>query len=298
MRVVGRLSDPVEGLRLALLALLLLLAVWLAVQIAWRFSAAPNIAVELEPTALQRSSAQALPIGRWHLFGRELQPLELQPAEPTRETELRLTLKGSFSDPSTDRGFAIIAGADDREQVYRVGDELPGGARLERIQRDRVVLRREGVLETLSLPELRATPPAHSAPAAARPGVLTQAPLGGGRLGGIGAPGTLGTQEWQAVREQHVRDPAALAREVSIVPHVDGRTGRLAGVRLNPHADATLLQQAGLRSTDVITAVNGIPVDDLARGRELLQQLERAERLRLTLLRDGSEQTLDIDLRR
>ena len=49
--------------------------------------------------------------------------------------------------------MAIVADARNREQVYAVGDTLPGEAVLEEVYPDRIILRRAAQLETLRLPE-------------------------------------------------------------------------------------------------------------------------------------------------
>ncbi len=49
----------------------------------------------------------------------------------------------------------------------------------------------------------------------------------------------------------------------------------------------TLINQIGLRAGDVVTAVNGAPVDSLARGQQIVESLRSASSARVTVLRDG-----------
>jgi general secretion pathway protein C len=53
---------------------------------------------------------------------------------------------------------------------------------------------------------------------------------------------------------------------------------------------------AGLRPDDVVTAVNGVPLDSLSRGQELMQRLQGARHIDLTVERGGQTQTLSVDL--
>lgn len=66
------------------------------------------------------------------------------------ETRLRLVLQGAFSNSLVDNGRALIAEQGKKAKYYRVGDQLPGGATLSRVEAEHVVLSRAGRLETLS----------------------------------------------------------------------------------------------------------------------------------------------------
>jgi len=54
--------------------------------------------------------------------------------------------------------------------------------------------------------------------------------------------------------------------------------------------------RAGLRRGDVITAVDGKPLDDVGHFRNLIAATPPGTRVRLTLVRDGREQTLEVAL--
>ncbi|MGB5325049.1 MAG: type II secretion system protein N [Pseudomonadales bacterium] len=83
----------------------------------------------------------------------------LAEAEPTidveqlPETKLELVLRGAFAANDSEAAGAIIE--DDRKVAnhYAIGDQLPGEATLRAIYADRVVLARNGLLETLYFPE-------------------------------------------------------------------------------------------------------------------------------------------------
>src|SRR5690606_29240499 len=67
------------------------------------------------------------------------------------ETRLNRKLRGvlASSDPALSR--AVISSGNE-EKVYAIGVTVPGGATLEAVLADRVILRRSGRLETLRLP--------------------------------------------------------------------------------------------------------------------------------------------------
>ncbi|MEB3736428.1 type II secretion system protein N [Halopseudomonas pachastrellae] len=67
------------------------------------------------------------------------------------DTKLSWTLKGVLSDPDPARSAAILVTQGQPEKLYRVGASLPGQVRLEQVLPDRVMLMRDGQLETLRL---------------------------------------------------------------------------------------------------------------------------------------------------
>ena len=65
--------------------------------------------------------------------------------------------------------------------------------------------------------------------------------------------------------------------------------------RLQAGRDSALMGKLGLRPTDIITAVNGIALNDPSRAFELINQLNSQTRFDVSLRRDGREMTLNID---
>ena len=64
-----------------------------------------------------------------------------------------------------------------------------------------------------------------------------------------------------------------------------------------PGSDAALIGQLGLRSGDVVTSINGAPVDSIARGQQILESLRSASNARVTVLRDGKPTDVVISLK-
>ncbi|MDW8478738.1 MAG: type II secretion system protein N [Xanthomonadales bacterium] len=187
------------------------------------------------------------------------------------------------------QGLALIAERGAPARRYRVGDRLPGEAELVAVHADRVLLRRAGVEETLRLPR---------AAGGAAPG--------GGRGGRGRPPGRWrrpvsrrcccpGVELMPAIEAMRL-EPETLAREVTVLPVFEG--GRLAGVRLSGGRQAELVHRLGVLPTDVITAVDGVPLDSLERGQEILERLRGARQATVTVRRDGREQNLHLRLER
>lgn len=203
-------------------------------------------------------------------------------------TNLDLSLRGTLAAGDPQAALAIIADGDGDERTYRVGADLPGNAVLHAVHRDRAVLRRAGELETLPLRD-----PERSAAAAETPA----GDSGGNpdRPGSRNRPGSPGeADELARAAEQLRNDPAELARQFAAVPVQED--GRLVGVRIRATGDSTLLSRVGLRGSDVVTAVNGVPLNDYGRASEVMDQLRSGSDFQVTVLRNGREQQIDVSL--
>ena len=285
---------------LAACALAGLLVAWLAVRIVWslvprEFSAGAITAV---PAAAAVTRA-AVSVAKWHLFGSAgISVQDLSRKAPT--TQLQLTLRGTLAEADPREGMGVIADPTAGERAYRVGDALPGGATLDAVYPDRVVLLHEGVQETLALP--------FDHPAGNPPVNVDGKPIGSSQSAGAVVPAVPGTQpiytppqmaqgavDMARVQQQLRLDPAALARQVNAQPVFEG--GRMVGVRLAGGPDATMVAALGLQPNDVVTAVNNVPLDSPARAQEVMTSVSNASRVTVTVLREGKPVTLSVNVK-
>jgi general secretion pathway protein C len=279
-------------------ALLAALALWLLVRLVWTLLPRGDAAFDT-PLHVAGNAAGAVPaqsIAKWHLFGST--PLRPGAGPGAPATTLSLILRGTVADRDPRAGIAVISDPDNGERALRVGEEVAPGARLAGVYADHVVLEHEGSEETLKLPRDRNLAPAD----VLRPTPVTvtghDAPAGAMRAGtpavravasAVAVPGD--GQPTIADLRSH---PEELMRRVQVVPVLDG--GKLAGVRLSAGADAALIGRIGLRPGDVITAVNGLPIDSFARGQQILSSLGNAGSARVTVLRDGKSADITVGL--
>ena len=164
----------------------------------------------------------------------------------TTVTSLSLKLFGVRVDEATGRGSAIIAGPDNVQTSYAVGEAVQPGVTLKSVGYDSVIISRGGADETLYLDQSGEAPIATPAVPAAQNTTLLSAP--GGQTQ---APGTVRLSELQS--------------NVTLAPRQVG--GRVTG--LIPRGDPAFLQRLGLRTGDVIVQVAGKPVgsiEDLQRA--------------------------------
>lgn len=258
-------------------------------------------------------------IGSWHLFGQAeaVRPVET-PAAPKPATPLNLRLVGIFfMEQGGDRALALIAESNGPERGYRIGELVPGGARLQRIQRDHVVISRSGREEILKLPKLGETaapavtpmmmppdapePPVESSdelpaePLAEPPPEPLAEPLpepvSSGRPGVIDA-----TAVASRLRSEMMTRPRALEDIAFTSPYL--QNGQFVGFRLRPGRDPQTFQQLGLNGGDVLTEINGNRLNSPAQGLTLLQEVLSAGQINVRVLRNGAEIPLTFSLGR
>ena len=229
-------------------------------------------------------------IAAWHLFGRmEASQPVVAPPPVIPATPLDLHLAGVFFIEQGD-SRALIAEGSSLERGYRIGDALPGGARLEQIQRDHVVVSRQGRQEVLNLPKLGT--------AAARPPVPVPEdsplvepmpePEPEPEPTGAGAPQAIdATVVARQLRDEAAVRPQVLENIAFVSPYV--QNGEFIGFRLRPGRDRQLMRRLNLNSGDVITEVNGTRINNPMQGFAILREVLSADRINVRVLRGGTE---------
>lgn len=142
------------------------LCAWTAYAL-WRSSLAPQvteIATPVQPADRRPVlTADVALIAARHLFGEVTTSPAGAPPPPTR---VALVLGGVWYAPAGD-AYALIGEPGAPQKPYRTGNRLPGGVELAGVEAERVLLRREGKVETLALPRAASAPRSASASAAA-----------------------------------------------------------------------------------------------------------------------------------
>ncbi|HWL47063.1 MAG TPA: type II secretion system protein N, partial [Sphingomonadaceae bacterium] len=162
---------------------------------------------------------------------------------------------------------ALIAAADGAPHAYAPGQSVPGGAAIETIAVDHVLLRVKGRLETLAFP--RASAAAGDGPARTAP---APTPVSGAAA------------------------PIAQPRSARMLVESLGAAPSRAGYQLGPET-APALRGAGLRPGDIIETINGRTVADLDRDPQGFATAMRAGSARIAVVRDGQRLTFSIPLR-
>jgi general secretion pathway protein C len=72
--------------------------------------------------------------------------------------------------------------------------------------------------------------------------------------------------------------------------------GRQRGYRVYPGRNRQAFIRLGLRPGDLVTAINGTPLDDPARGQEIFATLGSSSEAHVTVMRNGRQQDLTLQM--
>lgn len=196
--------------------------------------------------------------------------------ESLAETRLPLVLHGVFVAETPEESTAILARKGRSEELYHIGDRVPGNATLDTVYLDHVLLRRGRSLERLTFPKTAEglaipSPRAETAPSgslnprallreAGAPPDASSSPHPSTGNAAEAAPREMA----ERYRERLKADPRAALEEIGLTP-VGGEAA--AGYRLDRLSRSPYLRQTGLKPGDVILSINGQPVGDVGRDR-------------------------------
>jgi len=192
---------------------------------------------------------------------------------PGDPTALALQLRGILLARPASASVALISAAGGTATGYAIGATLPGGAILDAVEFDLVVLRVNGGLVTLALPVKGGRVPTVAA---------VPAPVAAPTTGAATPRGPV-----EAYR-QRANDPLSLLGSLGAVAGPDG-------YRIGPSPSADL-KRAGLQAGDVVEKVNGEVVGDPAHDRAVFDQAVVAGRMRVDVVRDGKHIALSFPL--
>ncbi|MFO7277796.1 MAG: type II secretion system protein GspC [Pseudomonadota bacterium] len=229
------------------------------------------------PPAVPSRRVDVAAIVSSHLFGAaQADAPAAVDAANAPQTSMPLVLTGIIAADEPQAGLAIVGQNAGSTKVYAVGDNLPGGARLHSVYSDRVLLERNGRLESLTLPrQSRGGAVAPPPPMAAMPPSESAPPI-------------------ERMREMIAQEPGLLSDIMR--PQPVFAQGRQRGYRVYPGRNRQAFIRLGLRPGDLVVAINGTPLDDPARGEEIFRTLGSSSEARVTVMRNGRQQDLTLNM--
>lgn len=291
--LITKLNNPAvlqqtnQRLAAAVSLLFLVACAYLLVEITWMFfpqEQESSLSSPLQKQVItskqtQQKNFQSLMAA--NIFGVSVQGVSQQQAEAP-ETKLNLTLRGVLAATPMARASAIIAqGKAGNEDIYSVGDRMPGGVLIKEIYPDYVVLERSGQLEILKLPKESDIADFESADGA-------DSDRGG--LSSMRSPaGAL-----KEIRSNILKNPTSFGDYA--LPVVVKENGKQIGYRLQPQQKGDLLSELGIQSSDVIIEINGVKLDQPQNGISALRKLSTATNLDIVVKRNGADIPLNISL--
>ena len=210
-----------------------------------------------------------------HLFGVAPPSVEGS-ADNAPRTHLPLVLTGVIAARDPSQGLALIGPSAQSVRVYAVGDSIPGGATLAAVLPRKVLLRHNGVVRSLALPQ-QAPPGAAPPSAAALPPSETSVPQFVARM-----------------RTLVAQRPSLIADLLRPEPVFSG--GHQIGYRVYPGSDPGAFYALGLKSGDLVLNINGSPLNNPAQDQQILNTLDSSSEATVTVLRDGQQRTLTLNL--
>ncbi len=293
--LIAQLNNPLVlqqiNRRLAMIAsmLLIIACAWLLVEITWMFfpqgeQSTMPVAQRTKPlTNNQAQQNNFKQLTSANVFGvSEKAALQQQSKAP--ETKLNLTLKGVLATSPMEMASAIIAqGKNGKEDIYGIGDKMPGGVTIKEIHPEYVVLERSGRLETLKLQKLSGVDGFGS-------GGKSNLQSGRSNRYSQGSPAAA----LKDIRSNIMKNPTSFGEYA--LPVVVKENGKQIGYRLKPQQKGQMLSELGIESGDVITKINGVKLDNQQNGISALRKLSTAKNLNIVVKRNGAEVPLNISL--
>jgi len=257
---------------------LVLLIAWQAVQLVWTIMGArrpPAAGTDAPAVLTPAPSGPAVDVGsivNAHLFG-VAGAGDASDADPNTvaATQMALVLVGTIAHTDPQQGYAIVGESPSAARVYAVGKTITGGTKLHAVYPDRVILDRGGKLEALLLPKKFQGG-----------GVAAAAPLP--------QPNPMLGQRLQELAAQN---PGAITEIIR--PQPVFANGQQRGYRVYPGRNRQQFSKLGLMPGDLVTAINGAPLDDPARGMEILQSMNSAAQVTVTVERNGQTSQININ---
>ncbi len=227
---------------------------------------------EVVPPSPKALETQALV--RAHLFGtvgERSQGIGISSVAASQKLLLTGTI--ALSDPA--RGLAIL-GDENSSRLYTCGAQLPDGALLREVYPDRVVLQRDGVLEALRFRRLTS---------------------GAGPFTAALSPDNAETSASNTTQAANLtRDPREFSQARRwfngfMARRAPSSDGSFAGFVLHP--TLRYKRQYGLNDGDIVTAINGVTLEDPDAAARVLQRATGSS-VEITIQRDGAPQQVKL----
>jgi general secretion pathway protein C len=256
---------------------LVVLLAWQVIQLAWTLIGADRApAGSTAGVPLETAPAPTIDVGtivNAHLFG-IAGATDAGSGDPNAvaTTQMALVLVGTIAHTDPALGYAIIGDSAANAKVYSVGKTITGGTKLHAVYADRVILDRGGKLEALLLPKKF---------------------TGGGTVATAPLPQAEGATLGQRLQDLAAQNPAAITDIIR--PQPVFANGQQRGYRVYPGRNRQQFARLGLMPGDLVTAINGTPLDDPARGMEILQSMNSATQVTVTVERNGQSSQININ---
>ncbi len=233
----------------------------------------PVLAGNMPLHPAMRTGVNAQAVAAAHLFGMAVADPTTQDPNNAPLSSANLVLAGTIATQDPKRGIAIINDGGP-SKVYAVGENV-NGASLYSVYLDHVILDRGGTLETLLLPRLLAA---------------------GARVPLRASPVMARAEAVDNVRRMVQQDPGLLDQVMRTVPSYDNAAGKLRGFRAYPGRNRNIFNKLGLKPGDLVTAINGQPLDDPQHSQEVFNTIQSSNTVTVSVERGGQKQDITLNV--
>ncbi len=211
----------------------------------------------------------------------------MSPGAPEPKIVVPVRLLGTVAGLD-DFSYAIIEDPYQKVQrIFRKDDTIAPGIQLTAIERNKIVIFRDGVREEVE-PGLGEAPGGRS-PVAPPPQPLP--------LSQAGTPQEAPTSFLVDKREVEAatQDVNRLMTQARLVPNFSG--GVADGFRIFSIVPGSLYERAGIRNGDILQNINGVELKDPEKAFQIYQLLKDNDRFNIDLVRAGQKMTLNYEVR-
>jgi len=238
----------------------------------------------------------------WDLFGSEIKETDAKKIAQTEnapDTTLQVRLDGVFRSEIESLSAAIISDGSKPGVLYRVGQSLPQGAELIAVEARRVLLKYNGEIQALRFPKNQGD---NSIVLSRVPQPVKKPFQFPGKKGGVGIEAA------PAASGDFSGDPATVISQLQNQLREDsgavlGRFGLQSlgkeeggGYRVTAQTPKEFVQMLGLKKGDIVRAINGQVLGDVAADQLLLDQVMAEKSIRVEIQRGSRQFTINFDL--
>ena len=208
---------------------------------------------------------------------------EFDPDAAPVKSDLGAVLLGTMVFTNPDISFATIAPSQGAEaQNFRIGEVMPGDAKIYDIQRNIVYFTRRGRKEYIEVDRI-----ANAMGGSGGLNTFTPSASDGIKVSGDNITVT------RAKVEASLSDLNKIIQDSRMSPNV-GPDGKVDGFKVFAIRRGSIFEQLGLKNGDVINRINGTAIDSIEKALPMLQLLKGESSISIDMKRGGSSKTLSI----
>ncbi|HXX56874.1 MAG TPA: type II secretion system protein GspC [Thermodesulfovibrionales bacterium] len=216
-------------------------------------------------------------------FGMSPAPLtNLSLSQGGTQSRSDITLIGTVSGAQKE-SFAIFSYSSGRQEMYRVGETLPGIGKLSQVGKDKVSIDGGGRLFDIPLADIIKITEVRPAEGETRPPAFVRS---------IGEGSYIVDQKKV---QQAIENPNQLMTDARLQPNF--ANGKQEGYTLREVRGGGIYQSLGMQNGDVLLRINDYNISNPENALQAFTALKGMDRIQLDILRNGAKMTLTYQIR-